>query len=82
MEQNNNEIMKPMTLLEKFALSFTKEPQKTFRKLNITNGNDMLTGEGANIFLTWLLQNKHADEFKKNCLDKMVKEHNKETNNK
>lgn len=77
MTEINNELMKPMNIVEKFALTFTKEPQKTFRKLNITDGNDLLTQEGARVFLTWLLQNKHADEFKKDCLDKMIKE-NKE----
>lgn len=58
---------------EKFLLSLTPEPQKTFRKLEITNGDNLLTEEGTNIFLTWLL-NKNQNEFKKEVCDPMLEE--------
>ena len=63
-----------MDLKEKFLLALTTEPKKSFRKTGITNGDDMLTGEGQNIFLTWLLHNKFADEFKKDVVDGLLAE--------
>jgi len=67
-------IGKPMNVVEKFALLFTKEPQKSFRKANITDGNDLLTGEGAKVFLSWLLTAKYADEFNKEVVAKILKD--------
>jgi hypothetical protein len=52
-------------LKEQFALSLVNEPQKSFRSAGVTDGNDMLTQEGANVFLSWLLHTKHTGEFKK-----------------
>lgn len=57
------------TLRDQFALSLVKEPQKSFRKAGITDNNDMLTDEGMRIFMSWLLHNKHADEFLKTVTD-------------
>lgn len=68
------------SLAEKFALLFTKEPYKSFRKVGITNGDDVLTSQGANIFLTWML-NKHADEFNTDVVAKLLKEQEDENNN-
>ena len=70
--QSYNQIIeKPMecsSIKEKFLISLKSEPQKSFRKAGITNGDDMLTSEGRDIFLTWLL-NKHGLEFKKDVVD-------------
>lgn len=63
-----------MTVKEKFLLGLTKEPQKSFRKAGITNGDDMLTPEGQGIFLTWLLNEKYADEFKTAVVDGLLEE--------
>lgn len=60
--------MECSSIKEKFLISLKSEPQKSFRKAGITNGDDMLTSEGRDIFLTWLL-NKHGLEFKKDVVD-------------
>ena len=67
-------ISKNMNIKEKFALALTKEPMKSFRKVGITNGDNLLTEDGMNIFLSWLLNTKFADEFKKDVVDDMIKE--------
>lgn len=69
---------KNMSIKEKFALSLTPEPQKTFRKLGITNGDNLMTEEGSTIFLTWLLS-QHQDAFKKEVCDDMLKEQEEES---
>lgn len=61
------------TTLEKFALAFKKEPQKSFRKAGITNGDDILTDQGSRLFLTWLLS-KHEMDFKKEVVDPILKD--------
>lgn len=66
-----NNIMS--NIKEKFILALTKEPQKSFRKAGITNGDDILTDDGAKIFLTWLL-NKNAEIFKSEVVDDLLKE--------
>lgn len=71
-------INKTMNIKEKFVLALTKEPQKTFRKAGITNGDDLLTTDGQNIFLSWLLHTKHAEEFKKDIVDGLLAEQKKE----
>lgn len=67
-------ISKNMNIKEKFALALTKEPMKSFRKVGITNGDNLLTEDGMNIFLSWLLNTKFAEEFKKDVVDDMIKE--------
>lgn len=62
-----------MDLKEKFALTLTSEPYKSFRKARITNGDDLLTDDGMRIFLSWLLK-KNADAFKLEVVDEIVKE--------
>jgi hypothetical protein len=64
---------KKMTLKEKFILAIASEPQKSFRKAGITNGDDLLTDEGEKIFLSWLLS-KNADAFKTEVVDELLKE--------
>ncbi len=66
---NNNN----MNIKEKFALAFKSEPEKTFRKTGITNGDDLLTEEGSQIFLSWLLKKNGAD-FKKEVVDLLVED--------
>lgn len=67
-----------MSLIEKFTLALTPEPQKSFRKAGITNGDDLLTSEGQEVFLSWLLQTKFAEEFKTAVVDDILKEKKKE----
>ena len=69
---------KNMNIKEKFVLALTKEPQKSFRKVGITNGDDILTDEGQAVFLSWLLHTKFAEEFKAEVADDMLKELEKE----
>ena len=64
--------LQEMNIKEKFILAITPEPKRTFRKAGITNGDDILTEEGQKIFLTWLLHNKFADEFKKDVVEEML----------
>jgi len=73
-EKVDNNINKPMNLKEKFVLAITPEPQKSFRKAGITDGDDILTEEGTKIFLTWLLHHKFAEEFKKDVVEGILKE--------
>lgn len=64
---------KMSTLTEKFALALTSEPNKSFRKAGITNGDNILTDEGVKVFLTWLLK-ANQDAFKKEVVDDILKE--------
>ena len=68
--------LKNMNIKEQFALCITPEPQKSFRKVGITNGDNFLTEDGQKVFLSWLL-NKNADAFKKEVVDDMLKEQEK-----
>jgi len=58
---------------EKFVLAFKSEPEKTFRKTGITNGDDILTDDGQKVFLSWLLK-KNQVEFKKEIADDLLKD--------
>lgn len=71
---NPNTPMSMTTILEKAALAFKKEPERSLRKAGLTNGDDMLTAEGQTVFLSWLLHNKYAADFKKEVVDDMLKE--------
>lgn len=44
------------SIITKFINKNLKEPQKTYRKLLITNENDMLTEDGMKVYLNYLLQ--------------------------
>jgi hypothetical protein len=68
----NEEVI--MDLKQQFVLGLTKEPQKSFRKAGITNGDDLLTADGQQIFLSWLLHEKHADDFKTQIVDGILEE--------
>lgn len=65
-----------MTILEKFALAFKSEPEKSFRKAGITNGDDLLTEEGTEIFLSYLLK-KEGTDFKKEVVDLLLEDDKK-----
>lgn len=54
----------------------TPEPQKSFRRAEITDGDNLLTQDGQRIFLTWLL-GKYADEFKTAVVDGLLKKEDK-----
>lgn len=60
------------TLKEKFVLLTTKEPEKTYRKAGLVDGDNLLNDEGAKIFLTWLLGKN--PEFKTEVADALVEE--------
>ena len=62
-----------MNLLKNFSNLFTSEPEKSFRKLGITNDCDILTADGQQIFMSWLLQ-KNKNEFKIEVIDKLLEE--------
>ncbi len=66
--QNNMSDLK-----SKFVALFLTEPEKSFRKAGVTNGDGILTEEGREVFLTWLLK-KHGDEFKKEVVDELLKD--------
>jgi hypothetical protein len=57
----------------KFLLAFKSEPDRSFRKAGITNGDDFLTDDGQKIFLSWLLK-KHGDDFKTAVVDDLLAE--------
>lgn len=65
-------------LKETFALAFKAEPEKSFRKAGITNGDDFLTDDGQKIYLSWLLKQNGAD-FKKEVVDPILEQMDKET---
>lgn len=64
---------KTMNLKEKFTQIFLQEPEKTFRKAGITNGDGILTDDGQKIFLTWML-GKNGAEFKTAVVDPILAE--------
>jgi hypothetical protein len=57
---------------EKFLLALKSEPEKSYRKAGITNGDDLLTEDGTKIFLTWLLSKN--PEFKTEVVDGLLAE--------
>lgn len=62
-----------MNIKDKFTLAFKKEPEKSFRKVGITNGDDFLTEDGRNVFESWLLK-KFGEDFKKEVVDDLLKD--------
>lgn len=61
-----------MNLMEKFAIALKGEPEKSYRKAGITNGDDVLTDDGVKIFLTWML--KKNPDFKTEVVDNILEE--------
>lgn len=68
---------KIMNLRETFVRGLMSEPEKTFRKVGITNGDNLLTSEGTELFLNWLFQ-KNKTEFKTEVADPIVAEQKEE----
>lgn len=52
----SDNVAKNMGLTEKFLSSLKKEPEKSWRKAGITNGDDIPTDEGMKLICTVLLQ--------------------------
>lgn len=63
--------MSSNSLTEKFQSLFVKEPEKSFRKLGITNDKSELTKEGQDLFLAWLFKSSQT-EFKKEVVDPLL----------
>lgn len=66
-----------MSLIKDFALIFKGEPEKTFQKAGITDAHDVLTEEGSQVFLSWMLK-KHGEEFKKEVADEILDQRKKQ----
>ena len=66
-----------MNIKEKFITAFLKEPEKSFRKVGITNGDGYLTEDGEQVFLGWVLK-KFGAEFKTDVVDDLIKEQKEE----
>lgn len=63
-------------VLERFATAILPEPEKSFRKAGITNGDNLLTSDGQKVFLSWLLK-KYGVDFKKDVVDELLKKDEK-----
>ena len=62
-----------MTIKEKFIIALLPEPEKSFRKAGITNGDGLLTTEGTAIFLSWML-NQNKDKLNTDVVQPLLKE--------
>ncbi|MFA5376118.1 MAG: hypothetical protein WC455_10285 [Dehalococcoidia bacterium] len=51
-----------MSIRKTFKQLLAKEPYKTFRKLDIIDGEELLTDEGRDTFIDWLFSNKETAE--------------------
>lgn len=64
-----------MSLVEGFTRLFLKEPERTYRELGITNGDGIITEEGAKLLLSHLLQKGGtASEFYKEVATPMLED--------
>lgn len=72
-DEQNKQQDKSMNIKEQFLLAITSEPQKSFRKAGITNGDDLLTDDGQKVFLSWLLK-LNQDAFKKEVVDPILED--------
>lgn len=66
-----------MSIKEKFITAFLVEPEKSFRKTGITNGDGFLTEDGEQVFLGWLLKQNGA-QFKTDVVNDLLKEQESE----
>ncbi len=71
MSGGNNECANS-SVLERFAIAVLPEPDKSFRKAGITNGDGILTSQGSAVLLTWLLK-KHGKEFNDEVVSELLK---------
>ena len=76
-ENNLQLINKKMNIKDSFTLAFKQEPEKSFRKTGITNGDDYLTDDGQKIFLSWLLKREGA-KFKEEVVNDLLVEMEKD----
>ena len=70
-DETINQQENKVNIKEQFLLAITSEPQKSFRKAGITNGDDLLTDDGQKVFLSWLLK-LNQDAFKKEVVDPIL----------
>lgn len=63
-------------VVEKFKVSLLPEPEKTFRKLGIIDGDNMLTADGVTLMMNFLLD-KHKKEFNELVVANLVEEEKK-----
>ena len=61
---------KMSTLVSKFKLALTSEPEKTFIEVGIMDNNKDLTTDGMLLFLAYLFE-KNKTEFKTEVADKL-----------
>jgi hypothetical protein len=76
-EQDLKLIKNNMNIKEKFITAFLGEPEKSFRKTGITNGDGFLTEDGQEVFLGWLLK-QNGPQFKTDVVDDLLKEQEKD----
>lgn len=63
--------MQNIPLVEKAKLASKTEPLKSFIKLGVTNSDGLLTAEGQQLFLGWLLA-QQGDAFKTAVIDPIL----------
>ena len=67
---NNN---KTMSLRESFVNLFKTEPEKSFKKLRITNDDGTLNSEGEDLFINFLFA-QHKDKFNEEIVQPILSE--------
>jgi len=68
--QNNNNLTQTnmSNVTEKFALAFKKEPERSFRKAGITNGDDILTPDESKAnFVDLVVKSKCREILDRSC---------------
>lgn len=69
-----------MSVWEKFKLNFLGEPEKTYRKLGITNGDNMPTEDGVKMVIAHLLTDGGiSNSFFTKVAKPMLEEQEKDT---
>ena len=68
---------KNMNLKQKFALVFKGEPERSFIKAGVMNTDESLTSDGIELVMRFVLS-KFKDDFKKEIVDPILAEDNKE----
>jgi hypothetical protein len=70
--KTNNAMEKIMDITKAFVTAFLPEPEKSYRKAGITNGDGILTDQGGKIFLTYLLTK--TPSFKADVVDGILQD--------
>jgi len=77
-DKTNNVVGKTMSSLkEAFVMAFLGEPEKSFRKAGITNGDGLLNCEGRELFENWLFQ-QNKDKFNSDVVQPILADMDKE----